>query len=131
MKIKFAKRHNTHENDCWCDALALATNKDYDYYYERLKFFMCDDGQLLTGYVEATLQLNGYEIVEMELTLEQAFHLFNTSKGMVFQMKHNQGKHIIYVKGNTIYDNVDERDIGKYLENCKVETVAYKKGTIE
>lgn len=34
--MKFVGRLHKHTNDCWCDALALATGKNYDEVYASL-----------------------------------------------------------------------------------------------
>ena len=125
MKFTFKPRHNSHENDCWCDAISMLTNKDYDKVYKLFKPFIKEDGTLsndiLKGY------LNTFEdimIFEAETTLYEAMQIYNTRNGIIISTQ--DSNHMVYAKDNIIYDNIKSTATVKYFIDCDVNWVALK-----
>lgn len=125
-KITFKPRENKHDNDCWCDAIALATNKQYDTIYKKFKEFREPYGTLDNRFTSGYLSINGYREFKDELTLYESLQLVNTENGVVMQLEHRDGTHLIYVKDKTIYDNVRDVEQVQYLLDHMVISIYIK-----
>ena len=123
-KITFKPRQNKHDNDCWCDAIALATNKQYDTIYKKFKEFTNNDGSLLVGYFQSYLQTNGYVRITSSLSLYDAMQVYNNKNGIVIELEDN---HTIYVKDNVIHEGIREVGQIQYFNNYPELTAIYVK----
>lgn len=128
MKVEFIKRHNTHDDDCWCDALSFALDKSYDEMYKLMKPFINKGGSLNIGFFKSMLYSGDYYSMDMECDIYSAIQLIDSSRGIVFIMKEKGKdiKHIVYVKNNQIYDNNPKEGNWYYLKTFNVEEVFYK-----
>ena len=123
MKYIFAPRHNTHDNDCWCDAISLFTNQDYDTVYKLFKPFMEDNGTLSTSFINGYLSKLDYVCIDLDISLYMAIQLVDTKHGALFELENDNGSHIIYVKGHTIYDNIRKVQTTSYYADHTVRGV--------
>ena len=126
MKFTFKPRHNSHDNDCWCDAIALLTEQNYDVVYKLFKKFINDDGTLMNGFTKSYLLKEDYAYYEFEGSLYTCMQLINTSNGVVFEMDNDNGSHVIYVKDNIIYDNIRKVDTLQYYTDHNVVGIYMK-----
>lgn len=126
MKITIKPRHNSHDNDCWCDAIALLTNQDYDKVYKMFKPLMYKDGGLDGGIIKGYFKAKKYLVIDVNIMLYDAINVYNTSNGLLFRVNNDGDYHIFYMKGNVIYDTEKDTYIEKMLYECKVTTVIMK-----
>lgn len=122
--ITFKDRQNKHDNDCWCDAIALATNKQYDTIYKKFKEFKNEDGSLLVGYLQSYLQSNGYFRVKSSLNMYEAMQVYNNKNGIVIELEQN---HVIYVKDNVIHEGIRKVGEIQYFTDCGTIEAIYIK----
>lgn len=66
MKFTFKPRHNSHENDCWCDAIALFTGEKYDKVYKLFKPLTHNDGSLSYSVSKGYLITKGYTVIDVD-----------------------------------------------------------------
>lgn len=123
MKVKFTERHNTHANDCWCDAISLLTGEEYNTIYKRFKPLLYASGGLEAKIITGYLQAKGYFSLDISINFYEAINLFNTTNGVIFQLVINGEGHTIYMKDNLIYDNEDDSYIQKMLYDYTVVNV--------
>lgn len=129
MKITIKPRHNSHENDCWCDAIAMLTKQNYDKVYKMFKPMLYKDGGLDGGVITGYLEAKGYLVLEVNIDLYKAINVYNTSNGILFRTKGDENSknyHIFYMKGNVIYNTEKDTYIEKMLYEQKVVNVIMK-----
>lgn len=126
MKFKFEGRNNSHKNDCWCDAIALATKQEYNKVYKMFKPFIEKNGELNSMYIKTYLESKGYTHFENDTSLFQALQVFDKSNGVVYSTEHEDGGHVIFVKDNFIYDNVEHIEIIEWVKNQKCTDIFIK-----
>lgn len=125
-KITFKPRENKHDNDCWCDAIALATNKQYDTIYKKFKEFKEPNGGLDGRFIGGYLDINGYKQFALDVTLYQALQMYDSSEGIVLSLNHEEGSHVIYVKDKVVHDTVRTVDQSNYLVNYDCDKIYIK-----
>ena len=126
MRYTFKPRHNTHDNDCWCDAIALLTNQDYDVVYKLFKPFINDDGTLNTLFTKGYLSKLDYCLYEISGTLYEWIQIVNNKNGVIFELENDNGGHTIYVKDNVIYDNIKKVATMQYFTDHNITGIWLK-----
>jgi len=129
MKIEIKKRHNTHNNDCWCDAISMLTKQPYDKVYKMFKPMLFLDGSLSENIVKGYLGTKDYLVLSIKDTkLYEAINTYNTTNGIIFIMRDvdDDNSHTIYMKGNVIYDTEQNTYIEKMLYDYNVINVIMK-----
>jgi len=114
VTIEFvAGRKHKKSNDCWADALALATGKTYRQAYNLLKNISNENGSIDMGIFSGTMQVFGFTILEIDddnMTVEKTIKFFDskTNKLVMFAMKKDSKMgHIVYVNDSKIHDFKD------------------------
>ena len=132
IKFTFKDRLNKHNNDCWCDAIALLTKQPYDKVYKMFNHLTDKDGEMPGGLntliQNGYLQSIGYDIFDQEITLYEALQMYDTKNGIILNVMSNKDddKHVIYVENGVIHDTVENFEILAYIEAYKVESIAVK-----
>jgi len=126
MKLKRIERK--HQMDCWCNAIRLALNVEYETVYKDFEKFREKDGGANLDTITAYLGNKGYARIDVDIDLELALKLY-TQEGAIFSMVEKQDDdyyHMIYVKHKTIYDSIVEDELESYLKRYKVTEVFIK-----
>ena len=127
MKFTFKKRHNTHDDDCWCDAISLMTNKEYDKVYKMFKPFIEYDGGVNTDIIVGYFKKENYDVYKMKESLQNVLRLYNIKNGAVLLMEDkDKNNHAVYIKGNKIYDNIDSDMMWWYIKEYTVLHIIIK-----
>lgn len=128
MKFTFKKRHNTHKNDCWCDAISLATNQEYNKVYKMFKPMLFEDGVLSGSVIQGYMQVKGFDVWKVDGDLKDELRRHNLKHGVLFGLKNKDEEtyHAVYVDEKHIYDNYDEDQLWWYITKFEVEYVAMK-----
>ena len=126
--MKFVGRLHKHRNDCWCDALALATGKDYDEVYASLTPWVDSSGSLYADISTALLRSYGYTMIRAEdLTVRDALDLYNHYDNhiVIVLNETEDSDHMVYVHHGKIYDQ-KIRDYDRKFFESKVTYIYYK-----
>ena len=128
MKVKLHKVESKHDNACWCGAMALMLNKDYDYVYKLFKRLLYKNGSLDILIIKGYLLTQGYTVIAVsDLKLYEIINIYNTRSGVLIDLaKEGNEGHIIYMKDNIIYENEDNTYIQKMLYDYKVDSIIIK-----
>jgi len=132
MKIKWKPREHKNENDCWCDAIALATNISYDKIWKLFKPFTLTKGELnqklRTQFIDGFLMNKGFTTWEIHpITISEAVKRYNTHDNKVVLFMEG---HVVCVHKNTIYDTIDIEERSEYLKS-EVVAIAMKEKRID
>ena len=128
MKVKLHKVESKHDNDCWCGAMALALNKDYDYVYKLFRKLLYKNGSLNVSIIKGYLDVLGYTLINTTgFKLYEIINIYNAKNGILINLgsKTDEG-HIVYMKDNIIYENEEETYIQKMLYDYKVDSIIIK-----
>jgi len=120
LNIKYQERKN--DNDCWNVALSLFTGKSYETIRKHFKAFISNDGKVYNSVVKGYCNDN-YCIINVDLPLDKALSVYNNTNGIIFLMKSEDGDHALFIKDNTLYDDIDERGLYLYIESFNVTNV--------
>ena len=129
MKYNIKSISTKHDNNCWCNAISLLTNKDYDEVYDTLKGLLYECGSLSSQITKGYLATNGYDIIDVDLSLWDALQVYNNKNGIIFSVcseEDNINKHVVYVKDNAIYENIQKEELIHYIYQYKVDYIALK-----
>jgi len=127
MKFKFIETETGFDNDCWCVALSYAFDIDYNVMRKKFKHLIYKDGGVEQGITKGYLKQKGYILIETTLDLKDALRIYNLKNGVIFLVENDSKEHhVIYVKGNKIYDNYDKDMMWWYITNFNVNHVAIK-----
>ena len=127
MKFTFKERHNTHDDDCWCDAIALMTEQEYDKVYKMFKPFIEYNGGVNTDIILGYFKKENYDVYKMKQSLQDMLRLYNIKNGAVLLMEDKEkNNHAVYVKGNKIYDNIDSDMMWWYIKEYTVLHIIVK-----
>lgn len=131
MKVKINYQERKNKGDCWNIALALFTGKSYETIREHFKHFISeDDGGVYDKAIMGYCREN-YSVFDTRLSLLDSLRLYNNSKGIIFLMEDEEGSHALYVKNNVLYDNIEERNLYKYITNFTVNNIIINHEVIE
>jgi len=129
VKINFSPRHNSNQNDCWCDSIALAIHKPYDEIYTMFSPLLGEDGALNFGYTLGVVCAHGGEYYEFDKTFEDTIRdiitRYNTyDNDAIISIKGHQ----FYVSNGTVYDNIEVEERELWLSQrvecvCLIEKV--------
>ena len=125
---KLVDRLHKHKNDCWCDAIALATNRDYEDVYNEYKHLINDDGGLNIYLTQGILFKYGYKKYNIEsTTLKNVLDLPYLKSGVLIDItKHIDGNgHIIFAKDDMIFD-ISDMPIEEYIESYNATAVYFR-----
>lgn len=113
MVPKLIARKHKHTNDCWCDAISMATHQPYNKVYRMFKDLCYPSGGLdsniIFGYLQGKHGYRGFIWDPKEsncLRLKDVCELFNTKDceivcNIVYDDEH---AHVVYIHNNTFYD---------------------------
>jgi hypothetical protein len=121
----FAGRSNGNPNDCWCDALALATGKTYDEIRTMFQPFIIENGGMNNSFISGWLFLNGYKRVDYghdETTVGDLFQMLDSKNNDIVICTDG---HVAYVSDNRIHDNIAIEQTSEYLKTI-VESYFWK-----
>lgn len=127
MKFKFIETETGFDNDCWCVALSYALDIEYTKLRKQFKHLIYKDGGLEQGITKGYLKQQDYSIIDTTLDLQNALRIYNLKNGIIFMIENKDNEHhVVYVKGNKIYDNYDSDMMWWYIKEFKVNYVAIK-----
>ena len=129
MKVKIKPRHNLHDNDCWCDAISMLTNQEYDKVYKMFKPMLGQYGGLDGNIIRGYFSTKGFITLGVtDMMLYEAIDIYNTKNGIAFMIrnKESDNPHISYMKDNIIFDNLNDTYLEKFLYDYKVTDVIMK-----
>jgi predicted choloylglycine hydrolase len=90
----------------------------YDEVYEELKGLLLDDGALNSKITTGYLITKGYVHYNFDDDLYSAIQVINNKDGVLFDVK--DGEHVVYVKDDTIYEDIKRSELLWYLEKHKI-----------
>jgi len=139
MNYEIVKRKALQENDCWCDAMALATGISYEKMMDLFHNFKESDGGLRNGYVDSYLQSKGFlqstfQSVDARWSVDEIMQMYNTMDNYVVirvesGFKDENGddvNHLIYVTNKEIHDSLDTAEEVESLLDSKVMDLFFK-----
>ena len=102
------------------------TGKTYEVIRSKFRAFIQEEGGVhihtIKGYCNEK-----YHVINVDLSFADALQVYNTSKGIIYSVE----DHVVYVKGDTIYDDIEERGLYEYINNFNVDCVIIPKEDIE
>ncbi len=128
MKFKFVTVNTEYHNDCWAIALSKALDVDYKEIRKQFKHMIDTDNSVESGIIKGYLKQKGYTVIPSTNSLKNALRLFNLTNGILFAIENEDEKHIVYIKGNKIYegDTCTEDMMWWYIERYKLMWLAIK-----
>ena len=115
MNYEIVKRKALQENDCWCDAMALATGISYEKMMDLFHNFKESDGGLRNGYVDSYLQSKGFlqstfQSVDARWSVDEIMQMYNTMDNYV----------VIRVESGFKDENGVALDLYEYLKRYNI-----------
>ena len=95
-----AGRKHLNSNDCWCDAISIATGQSYDDVYAIFKPMLCDNGGLDSRIIEGYLVTKGFACVEVSGTnVKEGLRFYDsTHNAVVFSVQ----SHSVAIQNNKV-----------------------------
>lgn len=118
MKVEFKPRIHINNNDCWCDAIALATGSSYDTVFSVLIPFLEPEGYMSDHFIEGMLCKAGYTSYRVDnseiFTIGDAMNYLNHYANHIVLFTRD---HVVYVHNNTIHDTMDIEERNRFLDS--------------
>ena len=133
QSINVIKVKQKNSDDCWAIAISKLLKKPYDEIFNKYKVLEMPNGGLDLNSIKGIFStFPNYDIYNTTIDLVDAFQLYDNSRGILFLMEtknSNDDSHAVYIKKDTIYDNIELNEVWWYMKNYKVISIILERLT--